>query len=593
MTPLRRLLKPDLAAPIFEALAGVTWEALPMAVMAEGRAIAASGPEAEKLRPRGAGTVSEDLHLDGVAVGTVVVGGGADGPAPGLARALAGILQRLIEAEHSRKAVSRETLEAYREMALVRRASLELNRTLKPEEVAEVLLAEFAGTPTRVGAVFLRDPETGRVERLASRGTDAEPLFDGFAESPLFEAIMSEALTGIVNQPGAHPGARARDAEWGCLLAVPLRAGEKTLGTLVLLDSEEFPAADLKRAETVASMAAASLYNAQLFAQQKRLFEALVEMVAGAIDAKSPYTSGHCQRVPEISRMLAEGACAAQDGPLADFDLDEEGWEAMRIAAALHDCGKVVTPEWVMDKSTKLETIHDRMAGIEARFAVLGAQAEKAYWQAKAEGTPEQTARAALQDTQHQLAEDLAFIRSCNQGDEWMTPETEERVRAIAVRTWRASDGSERPLLTDDEVENLLIPRGTLLPRERQVIEDHAQMTREMLSRLPFRGGLKAVPEIAGSHHERIDGKGYPLGLSGEELGLEARILAIADVFEALTAPDRPYRKGATLSEAVEIMGQMVDEGQLDPDLFRLMLDRGIHTAYARGYMDSDQVDLA
>ncbi len=590
---LSRLLRPRRVEGCLRAAVALAGGKLRVTVVADGAGVvAAAGPDAA---PDGSAPASAPLLLEGARQGAVVVESGEGAALDAerrdlLAQALAVLLQALLDAEHGRRAVAAETLAAYRDMALVHRAALDLNNSLNPAAVASVLLDEFCGRKgleARVGAVWLRDePDCDDMDRIASAGPEAEAVFAA-CEGWLAD-VFGGRRRGIVNDvdgPPTRHGLRA-------MLAVPLQAHERTHGVLVLLDRRDFPAADLKRAETLASIAGTALHNAQLFADQKQLFQALVDTIGEAIDAKSAYTSGHCRRVPVLARMLAEAACAADDGPLAGFRLEGDGWEALDLAAALHDCGKLVTPEWVMDKSTKLQTVHDRMHEVAARFAVLERDAEVACWRAIAEGSPRPEAEAALAEARRRLADDLAFLRACNTGGEGMTADMVARIKAIAARSWWDANGEERPLLSDDEVENLCIPRGTLLPRERKIIEDHVAMTERMLSNLPFKGVLRRVPALAASHHERLDGKGYPKGLAREQLSVEARILALADVFEALTAPDRPYRRGASVSGAVAILTRLAEEGHVDPDLLRLMLERNIHVDYARAHVRPEQVDV-
>ena len=398
--------------------------------------------------------------------------------------------------------------------------------------------------------------------------------------------------------------------------------------------------------QRLSGLAGVTLETKQLIKKQKELFDAFIKLIAGAIDAKSPYTGGHCQRVPVIAKMLAQAACDTKDGPLADFDLTEEQWEELHVAAWLHDCGKVTTPEYVVDKATKLETIYDRIHEVRMRFEVLKRDAEIACWQAITEGGARQESLDALQQRLAQLDDDYRFIAHCNEGGEFLADEAIERLRQIAGLTWQrtlddrigisweegkrkahtsAADlPAEEALLSDreehligrgeaDHIEpgnpwgfkveepenlynrgelyNLEVKRGTLSQEERYKINDHIVQTIKMLEELPYPRHLKDVPEIAGGHHESMTGTGYPRRLKGEQMSLTARMMVIADVFEALTASDRPYKKAKKLSDAIRIMSSMQKGGHFDPELYRLFLTSGIYRQYGEQYLDPDQVD--
>jgi hypothetical protein len=257
----------------------------------------------------------------------------------------------------------------------------------------------------------------------------------------------------------------------------------------------------------------------------------------------------------------------------------------------LHDCGKVVTPEWVVDKATKLDALVDRIAMIRLRFEVLRRDAELERRDSLAAGIAGEEAGRRFRERIAEIDGDLAFLEACNRGGEFIAEAQAARVRAIAGQRWRDAAGEEHPLLTEDEVCNLLIPRGTLNPRERKIVEDHALHTFKMLSQIPFPPSLRNVTEYAACHHERPNGTGYPRGLKDGQLSVPARIVAIADVFEALTAPDRPYRKPSTLSWAIDTMHKMKQDGHIDGDLFDLFLRENLHMAYADRYLAPAQID--
>jgi HD-GYP domain-containing protein (c-di-GMP phosphodiesterase class II) len=398
----------------------------------------------------------------------------------------------------------------------------------------------------------------------------------------------------------------------------------------------------------LASQAAVCVERTQLFESQERLIDAIIAILAGAIDAKSSYTGGHCNRVPELGIMLAEAAAATTSGPLANFGFaDEDAWREFRIGAWLHDCGKVTTPEYVVDKATKLETIHNRIHEIRTRFEVLLRDAEIERLQGLlAGGDPEHLA-ARFEARRRQLQDDYAFVAASNLGGECFDSAKAERLQQIAQQTWqrhfddtlglaweeheRRTDGGRRPadrlpvtepLLADKpwhriprppqqvpdprygfrmavpellynlgELTNLSVSRGTLTDEERYKINDHIVQTIIMLEALPFPRKLARVAEIAGAHHETLDGRGYPRKLNAGQLSIPARIMAIADIFEALTAADRPYKRAKTLSESIDILAGFRDRKHIDPDLFELFLRSGVYRRYAELFLKPEQID--
>jgi len=406
-------------------------------------------------------------------------------------------------------------------------------------------------------------------------------------------------------------GTRAFDARTGyrsqSFLTVPMKNHDHELiGVLQLINTRNpftdevtaFSEADQSLAESLASQAAIALTNRLLITQLERLFESFVNLINLAIDEKSPYTGGHCQRVPALTMLLAEAVNATTQGPLADFRMTDRDRYELKMAGLLHDCGKITTPVHVVDKATKLQTLYDRIGLIDTRFEVLKRDAELAALRRQLALRPVVDARAegqelqALQHEIHALEEDREFLRRCNTGTESMRPEDQQRVRDIAaMRHWRNPQGVQTSFLTAEEVENLTIRAGTLNQAERDVINYHIVATIKMLETLPWPRHLKNVPEYAGGHHERMDGKGYPRGLTREQMSLQARMMGIADIFEALTAVDRPYKNGMTLSQALAIMCKMRNNGHIDPDLFEVFVREGVYLRYGQEFLDPAQVD--
>jgi hypothetical protein len=289
--------------------------------------------------------------------------------------------------------------------------------------------------------------------------------------------------------------------------------------------------------------------------------------------------------------MLAEAAARAPRGAIAGFTMSERDRYELRIAGWLHDCGKITTPEWVMDKATKLSALYDRISLVETRFAALKRDAEITMLRAVVAGAERSASEATYKTECARLDDDLTFLRRINFGGEAMRPEDQQRVRDLATRTWTAPDGTTQPILSVDEVKHLTIAKGTLTPEERGIINHHIIATIKMLEALPYPKHLRHIPEFAGGHHERMDGKGYPKGLKREQMSVQARVMGIADVFEALTAGDRPYKKAMPLSQALTILGRMKLDGHIDPDLFDVFINEGVWLDYAKRFLPPEQID--
>jgi len=400
-------------------------------------------------------------------------------------------------------------------------------------------------------------------------------------------------------------GMRSFDQTFGyrskSILTVPMTNHEgELLGVLQLINAKDrdtgeivaFSDTDQRFIEALAAQAAVALTNQQLVVQMEQLLEALVNLINIGIDEKSPYTGRHCQFVPELTMMLAEAVHETPLGPMASFRMNDRDRRELWLAGLLHDCGKITTPVHVVDKATKLETIFDRIHMIDTRFEVLLRDAEI---RALKEQCQPEANRAAIADRlaseQARLRADRDFLRQANIGGEGMSPDDQERVRRIAAVRWTGPDGQERDFLDEDEVRNLTVRFGTLNDDERKIINNHIVVTIRMLESLPWPKHLKNVPEYAGGHHERMDGKGYPRGLTREQMSVQARVMAIADIFEALTARDRPYKKGKSLSESLHILGKFALNGHIDPDLFDIFVRQKVYLKFARKNLDPSQID--
>jgi HD-GYP domain-containing protein (c-di-GMP phosphodiesterase class II) len=461
---------------------------------------------------------------------------------------------------------------------------------------------------------------------IALGGTSGNPV--GFPDLPLRKesgepnnslvaayAAINDKTVNIVDAYSEagfdFSGTRKFDERTGyrsqSFLTVPMKNHEnEIIGVLQLINSLQpesgkvmpFSKSEQRLAESLASQAAIALTNRQLISQLEILFESFINLINLAIDEKSPYTGGHCQRVPALTMMIAEAVNATTEGPLADFEMSEAGLYELKIAGLLHDCGKVTTPVHVVDKATKLQTIFDRIALVDTRFEVLKRDAQIATLRRllelreKTNLEAEATCWADYWREIGSLDDERAFLRHANVGGEAMTSEDQQRVREIGIgRRWRNTAGVDADFLTADEIENLTIRAGTLTGREREIINHHIVATIRMLEALPWPRHLKNVPEYAGGHHERMDGKGYPRGLTREQMSWQARMMGIADIFEALTAKDRPYKQGMKLSQAIEIMRKFSEGGHIDPDLFEVFLRQGVFRRYAETFLDPGQID--
>ncbi len=506
---------------------------------------------------------------------------------------------------------------------------------------------------------------------IALGGTTGAPIpfapvplreFDG---APSYKSVVTTAaiagntinLVDAYNTPDFDFSApRSFDARTGyrsqSFLAVPLKNHDgEVVGVLELINARSpdgrtvaFSAEITPLVEALAGQAAVALDNQMLIEAQKNLFRSFLKVFASAMDAKSRYTGDHCQRVPELTNMLARAADNATEGPLADFHLSEDEWYELEVAGGLHDCGKVTTREFVVDKATKLETVYNRVHEVRTRFEVVKRDAEIEYLRSVIGGGDEPALRAARDERLAQLDDDFAFVAGCNIGSESMAPNKIARLERIAEITWQRTlddrlglsweENARQPqtremlpaaehLLTDKpshiiehdapplahdnpwgfvvkplphkanlgEIHNLSIRRGTLTAEERYHINDHIVQTIIMLEALPYPKNLRRVPEWAGGHHEKMDGTGYPRGLKRDEMSIPARIMMIADIFDALSAHDRPYKARKMLTECLDIMARMSREHHIDTDLFEVFLTSRVYREYADKFLSADQID--
>ncbi len=446
----------------------------------------------------------------------------------------------------------------------------------------------------------------------------APPLYDEQGNPNHKNVVSYAAHTGeTINVKDAYTeegfdfsGAKNMDKSTGyhskSFLTVPLKNHEnEIIGVMQLLNSinqengkvQPFSSQMQEQVESLASQGAVALTNKRLVAELKKLFESFIKLIATAIDKKSPYTGGHCERVPEITMLLADAVEKTTEGKYADFTMTEDERYELFLAGWLHDCGKVATPPHVVDKGMKLETITDRIEVMDTRFEVLKRDAEitklKKQIELMSKGSVNGEIKALDEDLQShidQLNIDQEFIQKTNRGGEFMEEADQKRVADIGNYKWHLQ-GEEINFFDENDVRNLQIPKGTLLPEERETINEHIVITIDMLEKLPYPKKLRKIPEFAGGHHEKLDGTGYPKGLKDEEMSVQAKMMAIADIYEALTAADRPYKDGKKLSQAMRIMGFMKKDYEIDEELFAIFVKSGAYKQYAEKYLGEDQLD--
>jgi len=518
--------------------------------------------------------------------------------------------------------------------------SLQLNKISRLNEIGIALSAEkeLPSLLERIlkGAKELTGADGGSLYRVTSRqslrfeviATDSLNIAMGgttgkeitFPEIPLQTesgANLSNVVTCAVNEGRViniddvytaedydFSGTRTFDQNTGyktqSILTIPLKNHEDDIiGALQLINAIDaetgqvvpFSLEAQNLAKSLASQAAVALTNQKLVDDLQQLFESFIQLIATAIDEKSPYTGSHCRRIPVLTMMLAEACHDIDSGALGEFNMNEQDRYELRTAAWLHDCGKITSPEYVMDKATKLETIFDRIELVDTRIEVLKRDAEIAMLRAQLTGGDADSLAEQYQQQLQELDDERAFLRTANIGGEFMTAEAQQRVEKIAQRLWCNPDGDSVCLLNEDEVYNLNIAKGTLTPEERTIINNHMVATINMLEALPFPKHLQRVPEYAGGHHEKMDGTGYPKGLRRDEMSVPARVMAIADIFEALSARDRPYKQGKTLTECLKILGFMCKDDHIDPDIFDVFIKQKVYMQFADEFMHPEQID--
>ena len=526
------------------------------------------------------------------------------------------------------------TIRSFQNIATVLNRGQDLNQLLR-----DILDQIIAIVSQERGAIYLYSSHEHKLDLAVNRGLELPASLPAINQA----ADDNEIIRQLRNHISGHP-----------VFAILRNRRKKLIGALIIEmevgDHTHLSDDLIVFVDEIAGSAAVAIETRELIESQQALLDGFIRLVASAIDAKSPYTGGHCERVPKLAQMITEVAEQASEGPFAHFRMNEDERYEFHLAAWLHDCGKITSPEYVVDKAVKLETIYNRIHEIRARFEILHRDAEVRYLQACLNGEDPTEAARSRDEAQAQLQADFGFLANANVGSESMSDEDVARIRQIGAQTWQRhfSDrlglsGDEQqaladspeaalpatePLLADKpwhirtwgdrvppvqrddprnlwgfdmklpeyadnrgELHNLTIQYGTLTEEERFRINEHIVQTICMLDALPLPDRLARVPRLAGTHHERVDGKGYPFGLSGEDMSIPEKIMAVADIFEALTAVDRPYKQGKTLSEALNIMDKMTRQGHIDRDVFLLFVRSGTYRRYGAQHLKAEQID--
>ena len=526
------------------------------------------------------------------------------------------------------------TIRSFQNIATVLNRGQDLNQLLR-----DILDQIIAIVSQERGAIYLYSSHEHKLDLAVNRGLELPASLPAINQA----ADDNEIIRQLRNHISGHP-----------VFAILRNRRKKLIGALIIEmevgDHTHLSDDLIVFVDEIAGSAAVAIETRELIESQQALLDGFIRLVASAIDAKSPYTGGHCERVPKLAQMITEVAEQASEGPFAHFRMNEDERYEFHLAAWLHDCGKITSPEYVVDKAVKLETIYNRIHEIRARFEILHRDAEVRYLQACLNGEDPTEAARYRDEAQAKLQADFGFLANANVGSESMSDEDVARIRQIGAQTWQRhfSDrlglsGDEQqaladspeaalpatePLLADKpwhirtwgdrvppvqrddprnlwgfdmklpeyadnrgELHNLTIQYGTLTEEERFRINEHIVQTICMLDALPLPDRLARVPRLAGTHHERVDGKGYPFGLSGEDMSIPEKIMAVADIFEALTAVDRPYKQGKTLSEALNIMDNMTRQGHIDRDVFLLFVRSGTYRRYGAQHLKAEQID--
>jgi HD-GYP domain-containing protein (c-di-GMP phosphodiesterase class II) len=503
------------------------------------------------------------------------------------------------------------------------------------------------------GAIYLNDGSAIPIDEVQNISLEKDS--DSF---PLGK-MVKEDKTSVVRIPSLAFSnelgffGTERESELAYMIGIPLKNQDRFLiGYLCLFEAKDSSQNKglLSFVENLSGTSSVAVENHRLLESQKKLFDSFIRLIASSIDSKFSYHNGHCSRVPELAMMLAEAVADQENGVFSDFSMNADEKEALHIASWLHDCGKIMTPQFVVEKSTKLETVYDRLNEIRTRFEVIKRDIIISYYKKLTTGISKENLDKELERDLQAIDSDFEFIASCNTNDKELTYDDIEKIRKIGLRTWEKtlddtiglsrdekakkakrkkgtlsleniiSDRPEHYIERDEtemipaenpwgfkvriprnkfnkgELYNLSIEKGVWNEEEKYIINSHMISTIRMLETLPFPKTLGNIPEIAGGHHEKMDGSGFPKKLSKQDMSVMARIMGISDLFESLTSVNDPYTKGKTLSESIQIMDRMRKENHIDGDLFEIFLTSGIYNDYAEKFLQPyqrDSVDIS
>ena len=389
------------------------------------------------------------------------------------------------------------------------------------------------------------------------------------------------------------------------MLTIPLKNHEdEVLGVIQIINALDkkhnvvsFSQEHQTMVSSLASQASIALSNRQLIVDLENLLMEFMRSIAFGIERKSKYSGDHIMRVAQLTDMIAAKLNTADSGHFADLNFSENELKELSMAGWMHDVGKIITPAFIMDKSTKLETVMDRISLLKERFEkmelgleLMSIKLSPPDFEAFIKEHFPLAAEPTLAGAYTWLQSSFQFIERLNKGKEFVPDSDIQRIDIIAAVCF-SDNNKEYCLITENELTNLHVRRGTLTQDETKQMSAHVSVTWEMLSKLSFPKKYKNVAFYAATHHEKLNGRGYPRGLSADDLPLQSRIIAVADIFEALTAADRPYKKAKTLAESLKILAFCVKDGDLDSDLLDFFLDSGLYLDYALKFMNPLQID--
>jgi HD-GYP domain-containing protein (c-di-GMP phosphodiesterase class II) len=499
-----------------------------------------------------------------------------------------------------------------------------------------------------VGAIYLRDGSAVSIQGAPQVSLEKE------SETFPILNIIKQNKTSVIRTPSKAFSKEINffgpemEKQFPYLIVIPIKNQDKDLiGCLCLFETQDISknTSRLTFVENLSGTTSVAIQNHRTLEQQKNLFNSLIKSIAKAIDNKSFSKNEHCARVPELAMMLANAVYEQETGPLSNFNYGSDEKEALFIASHLHDIGKIIVPEHVVQKETRLELLYDRLNEIRLRFEIIKRDLKISYYKKLNGGASKELLDRELEKEYRIIDEDFQFIANCNEGKEEMNPENLEKIKKIGMRTWektlddtiglsysdkmkKVKKKNPNPLIENllsdkpdhliereeediiapenpwnfkieapqykynqGEIYNLSLDKGILTPEEKYIINSHMIHTIKILEELPFPKNLKSVPEIAGGHHEKMDGSGFPKKLTKDELSILSRIMGIVDIFETLTSVHKPNKKGRTLSESIKIMDRMRKDDLIDPDIFEVFLTSGSYLEYAKKFLEPYQID--